>query len=381
MTRSMYAVIVVLTLGGAKAARVTNSGVSESAAEGSLCNLTESQYALGYGIHGLFPVKSCMLDCKWNKFLAETLESKVLSTPEVGEDDVRRCKCKYNPRYWEGGAAGAKFWFSFRISPLHSCTLDGCKKVFFDWGNMFLKKLKYPGDNERMPVAEHLEGQSNYEMKCASGIPEGIVLPSPGSKVTQLRLLIAKTTDPEEKARLQALLDELLGDKVVEVFEYDLDGDWGPEHHADSSSGGDLHSFFLKPCKSNLGKEVTDLHEIQEECGPWEKGVSMKEGKLRYSYKTDEPWGPEQVCDLEDAAKCQMLEEEATSTGFKLLSFRLKPCKTPSGESEVEGLNEILAEEHCGKPTLRESLLPVKVSAARKFDPSAPEDELEFPCP
>jgi len=371
----------MLSLGTAGATLIGAQFSEQTAASGTLCNLTESEEALGYGIHGLFPVKSCMLECKWNKFFIDTFPQKVLAAPDQEENT---CKCNYAPRYWEG-ATSKKFWFQFRINSVHSCTLESCQDVFFTWGNGFLKKWHFPGDSERMDVTKRLQSQENYNMECAQGIPEGIVLPSPGSKITELRLKIAQTDDPEEKARLQALLDELLGDKVVEVFEYDLEGEWGEEHHADSHHGPDLHSFYLKPCKSNLGNEVTELKEILEQCGPWEKGTTMKEGKLRYSYHIDKEWGPEMVA-FHANEDVQALQKEVDKDGWKLLSFRLKPCMTPSGDREVTDLDKVLSEDHCGMPMLGESLLPVKVSASKKYDHDAPEDEydtelIKFPCP
>merc|ERR1719161_182076 len=141
---------------------------------------------------------------------------------------------------------------------------------------MFLKKLHSP--NERVPMNKLLKSQANYEVACEQGIPEGIVLPSPGDKIQELRLRIEATDDPEEKAKLEALLKELTeSEKEIEFFEYDLEGDWGPEHHADVAEG-DMHSYHLKPCKSNLGEEVdaSDLHTIVQKCGPGVMGTSMK---------------------------------------------------------------------------------------------------------
>jgi len=380
MNNCKYVVILALTLGNAVvASRINMAAVGDHAeSKGQMCHLKETEHALGYGLFGIFPVKSCTVNCKWNYFLSEIFTQKIMVDPEVA-DEGKTCKCQYAPRYWEG-AGSSKFWYQFRINSARACTQEQCQETFFMWSNMYLKKAHYPGDNEKVPVDHRMESQANYELSCSTDIPEAIVLPSPGSKVTELRLRIAKSTDPEEIARLQALLDELLGDKAVEVYEYDLEGDWGPEHHADTSDGGDLHSYYLKPCKSNLGGEATDLHEILELCGPGEMGVSMKEGELRYSYKTDGDWGPEQTCTI-DAELCKLLEDEAAKDGWKLLSFRLKPCTTPSSEKVLTDLAEVLAENGCGAPTLGLSFLPVKVSAARKFDQDAPEDELEFPCP
>jgi len=379
---SHYAVLLVLTLGAVEAARTKQAETeirqrevasdNSTAGRGTMCDLKESADALGYGIHGKFPVDSCMLSCKWNVFYTETLPEKILKTPDQ-EDN--KCKCNYAPRYWEGESS-KKFWFQYRVNSRRPCTLKDCKDVFLTWGNMFLKQLHSPGS--RMEQSKRIESHGNYEMTCADGMPEGIVLPSPGDKIIELRLKIASTDDPDEKAKLQALLDELLGSKEIEIFSYDLEGDWGEEHHADSSAG-DLHSYYLRPCKSNLGNVVTDLHEIRQMCGPGVMGESMKEGKLRYHYKEDQPWGPEQVCNI-DAEKCKMLEDQAAADGWKLLSFRLKPCMTPSNEKELTDLSEVLAEEHCSKPTLGVSLLPVKVSASHRFDEFAPPDELQFPC-
>lgn len=314
------------------------------------------------------------------QILRRNLGAKVIQEPEV---DGKTCKCYYAPRYWEGEGS-SKHWFQFRINPKNQCTKKGCKTVFYTWGNLFLKKMHYPGDNEKMEASKLLERDENYNFQCAEGMPEGIILPSPNSKIAELRLAIARATDEEERARLQALLDELLKDKEVEIFAYDLEGGWGPEHHADVSNGGDLHSYYLKPCKSNYGNMVTELHDIMELCGPGsiEEGT-MKEGKLRWQYQPEMDWGPERVCGETtiEPEKCKMLQEEVARDGWELLSFRLKPCRVRSKELEIMDLSTILAEDHCGKPVLGISLLPVKVSAAKKFDSEAPDDELEFPCP
>jgi len=206
---SQYAALLLVSLGAVGASRIhkaqthVHAGTSEnSTSEGAvLCNLTETDTSLGYGIHGVFPVKSCMLNCKFHPFMATTFKEKILVEPD---QEDRKCKCNYAPRYWEG-AGSKKFWFQFRVNSLHQCTIEDCREVFFTWGNMFLKKWHYPGDNERMPVSKHLESQENYDLKCAQGIPEGIVLPSPGSKITELRLLIAKTTDRGEGQVASAL--------------------------------------------------------------------------------------------------------------------------------------------------------------------------------
>merc|ERR1719359_1899897 len=102
------------------------------------------------------------------------------------DTDGDTCKCNYAPRYWEGENS-KKFWFQYRISKLHACTKEDCQKVFIDWGNMFLKKEHFPGDNERMPSNQRLMSQENYEMTCASGIPEAIVLPPPSAKIIELQ--------------------------------------------------------------------------------------------------------------------------------------------------------------------------------------------------
>lgn len=352
-----------------------------------MCKLIESEHALGYGIHGHFPVKSCMLDCKWNKFLVETMLEKLIAEPDVDGDT---CKCNYAPRYWEGEGS-KKHWFQYRVSKIHTCTKQECKRVFFDWGNMFLKKVHFSGDNERMDMSLLLESQGNYEMTCTPGMPEAIVLPPPSAKIVELQKQIANTDDEEEKARLQALLDELLGNKEVEVFQYDLEGEWSPTaHHASEHSGPDLHSFYLKPCKSNLGNEVTDLHDILEQCGPWEKGTSMKEGEVRYTYHTDKQWGEEILTypsmgeldsSLPEEVKARMSQRIIDSAaGYELLSFRLKPCMTPSGEREVNDPHSALRDDRCGEPELGKSLLPVKVSVSKKYDPAAPADELDIKC-
>jgi len=375
---SHYVALLILTPVAIWASRVNRTNLAkhnDKAAQGmaKLCKLTETDHAKGYGIKGAFPVKSCIQECQFNRFFLHTLEEKCLAEPD---EEGETCKCNYAPRYWEG-AGSNKHWFQFRKNKLHSeCTKSACKTIFYDWGNIFLKKMFFPGDNERMDITYHLQNQANYDLTCEEGIPEAIVLPPPGKKIHELRMLIAQTDDPEEKAKLQALLDELLGGKEVELFEYDLEADWGPERHADDHGGPDLHSFYLKPCKSNLGNEVTELKDILEQCGPWTKDESMKEGKVRYSYHADEPWGPERI--VEDTPSMQTLKElVSVPDGLKLLSFRLKPCKSPSGDREVTEIDDILSEEYCHTPVLRTTLLPVKVSAAHKFDPTAPEDDFK----
>lgn len=78
----------------------------------------------------------------------------------------------------------------------------------------------------------------------------------------------------------------------------------------------------------------------------------------------------------------QKLQKEVEKDGWKLMSFRMKPCKTPSGDRALTDLEKILDEDHCGMPILGKSLLPVKVFASKKFDSDAPDPdpELTFPC-
>lgn len=350
------------------------------------CRVTENDRGLRYGIQGSYKVKSCMF-CKFHQFLATTLSSEVISGAEKDEDGSH-CKCYTSPKFWEAKGLDKKFWFQF-TTQLHACSIASCKSVFLTWANMFNKKKSYPGDNERMPVHQFIEAQEGYDFHCDDSQPEGLILPSPNAKIHELRLLIETCTDPEEKARLQKLLDELLGDKEVEVFDYDLDGEWGPEHEADASADGEHHTFFLKPCKSQMDNVVEDYHEIIELCGPPELGVSMKGGRLRVSYVVDDPWGPERPCKPAEE-ECQVVQNAAKDEGLEgeILSFRLRPCKSPSGQ-EITELSEIFAEKGCGAPTTKPdsdgfaTLLPVKMDVASVYEETANWEEgtfLKYPC-
>jgi hypothetical protein len=248
------------------------------------------------------------------------------------------------------------------------------------------------GEGEKMPLNLFIESQEGYELHCDDSQPEGLYLPSPASKILELRLQIEQCTDPDEKLKLQQMLDELLAANEIEVFAYDLEEDWNPtEHDADASSDGEHHTFFLKPCVSQKGKEVTDLHEIIELCGPPELGVSMKGGQLRVNYVVDDPWGPERPCKPDDELvweECQLVQSIAADEGVvgDILSFRLRPCKSPSGET-IDGLKEIFAEKGCGPPSTKKdadgfaTLLPVKMDVSSTYDQGAPEDgALQYPC-
>jgi len=142
---------------------------------------------------------------------------------------------------------------------------------------------------------------------------------------------------------------------------------------------------------SNLGREIDDLVEIIKLCGQPEMGVSKKGGRLRTSYALDDDWGPELAC-VEQSEACvavQVAFEEAgvipaaLSSFPKLLSFRLKPCRSPGGE-EIDPNNLDAVYKGCGvaSPVKNSegfaALLPVKLSVASMYDPSA-ELENEIP--
>jgi len=388
--------LILVTLSAVHASRVQSYSKAHG---GKTCHISENDESLKYGISGSWKVKSCMF-CKFHQFLTETLAKEMVSEPQQEE---KTCKCFYSPTHWEANGLETKFWFQFRVGH-HQCTKHDCGEVFFDWGNNFLKKKDYPGDNEIMPVNQFIQSHDNYDLKCDDAEPTGIVLPSPGSKITELRLQIEKCTDPEEKARLQALLDELLRGKEVEVFAYDLEADWGIEREADATSDGEHHTFFLKPCVSQLDNEAgPELGEIIELCGPGEMGTSMKGGRLKVSYDIDKPWGLERACTV-GTEECEVVRNAAKEGNVpgEILSFRLRPCVSPSHEEitpwgeeivspsgeEITDLAEILAEKGCGAPSAipdadqYTTLLVVKIDVSSKYDESAllDTDKLPFPC-
>lgn len=362
--------------------------VGDEAEGGKTCHVVENDHSLKYGIKGSWKVSSCVTKCKFHIFLSETVTRDVISDAEKSEDE-RHCKCYTSPKFWGIHKGNKKFWFQYN-SKFRGCSVHECKSVFLTWANMFNRKKMHLGEGEQMPVNKFIESQEGYDFPCDDAEPEGLYLPSPASKIHELRLQIEQCTDPAEKARLQALLDELLADKEVEVFAYDLDGEWGPEHDVDEAADGEHHTFFLKPCVSQKGTEVTDLKEIFELCGPGELGTSMKGGQLRVMYMMDDPWGPERDCSPSEV-ECEQLKNIVADEGLEgeLLSFRLRPCKSPSGE-EVTELSEIFATKGCGPPTTKEdadgyaTLLPVKMDVSRKYDEAAPsataEDSLKYPC-
>jgi len=381
MTSLQHVALLLLSLSGLSA--VSGSRAQElafakdSTAAPDVCVLAESAKALGYGVKASFPVKSCVQECKWHRFLTQNLPNDIVGEPKLS-DDEKYCKCYYAEHFWKGNEAFKQFWFQFHMYKIKKCERKECLSTFWQWGNMFLKKKHFKED--RMPNDKLIEYQDNYELTCKEGgEPEGIKLPSPDDKIRELRLALEQCGDPEgdECKRIQQLLDELLKDKEVEVFSYDVDGDWGPERQVDAEFSGEQHTFQLKPCKSQRAREVKDLKEILELCGPWEEGVTMQTGKLRVSYNADGDWGPELTCPDEEVCKPLLA---ATSERGKLLSFRLKPCTTEGGQL-LEDLAEILGDHGCGIPTVPQTLLPVVVSVSQKLDAHAPADELPFPCP
>lgn len=354
------------------------------------CKVIENERSLKYGIKGSYKVKSCKLHCKFHNFMSSIVSEHVIADPEEAEGGGH-CKCYTSPRFWESHGLDKKFWFEFRLHGGIGCSKKDCKDVFLTWGNMFNKKKAYPGDNERMPVDKYMESQEGYTFECDQTAAEGLILPSPGSKILELRLQIEQCTDPEEKLRLEQLLAELTADKAVEVFAYALDEDWGPEREVDETSGEEHeqhHTFFLKPCKSTTGREVTDLKEIYEQCGQPEMGVSMKSGTLRVIYDIDGSWGPERECEP-TSTECMTIKSKAMDEGIRgeILSFRLKPCKSEHTGEEVTELWQIFEEKGCGVPTTKldtdglSTLLPVKMDVSSVYDEAAPEADLEYPCP
>jgi len=354
---------------------------------GKTCRITENAHSLKYGIKGSWHVKSCMF-CKFHQFLATTMSTDVISQAEKTEDG-HDCKCYTEPKFWGIHKGTKKFWFQYNTA-LRGCSVHDCKTVFLTWANMFNRKKLGLAEGAKMDVDKFVESQEGYDFHCDESEAEGLYLPSPASKIHELRLQIERCTDPEEKARLQALLDELLADKELEIYAYDLEGDWGPEHEVDESSDGEHHTFFLKPCVSNKGKEATNLKDIFELCGPGEMGISMKGGQLRVMYMMDDPWGPERACEP-NTEECEVLKNLAEDEGIEgdMLSFRLRPCKSPSGQ-EITELSEIFATKGCGVPTTVQdadgyaTLLPVKMDISRKYDEAAPlptaEDSIKYPC-
>lgn len=367
---------------------------------GKACHISENDHSLKYGIQGSFRVDSCIM-CKFNTFLTKTFYVDFISDAQPSEND-EYCMCYTSPRFWEDKGLNKKFWFQFDKSH-RECSTTSCRDVFSTWANMFNRKkwtAKYnKGEGDQMPLNLFIESQEGYDLRCDDSEveAEGLHFPSPAKKIHDLRLQIEQCTDPEEKERLQKMLDELLAEGDVEVFAYATDEDWNPtEHKADASADGEHHTFFLKPCKSQKGKEVTELKDILELCGPPEMGVSMKGGQVRYHYAVQDPWGPEKECHPPEEIlgkyfaeeECQLVQILGSDEGVggEILSFRLRPCKSPGGK-ELTELSEIFDEKNCGPPSSKKdadgfaTLLPVKMDVSKKYDETATfTDAMQYPC-
>jgi len=384
--------LLLLSLGAVVGRRIRAKQNDISADGGKTCRVTENDHSLKFGIQGTFRVKSCLY-CKFHHFLTKTMSEDAIGEPELSEDK-RHCKCFTSPKFWEAHGLEKKFWFQhYHQNPNQACTKHDCKRVFETWANMFNKKIAYPKAEQRMPSNKMIDSQENYDLHCDESTPEGLTLPSPADKILHLRAQIVRCTDPDEKLKLQLALDELLQDKAVEVFAYAIDEDWGAtEYDINAAATGteehdDLHTFFLKPCMSSTGTEVSNLHEIFELCGMPEVGVSMKPGQWKAAYDMEADWGPEREC-IASTYECQLIQsivEEEKKLDAQILSFRLKPCKSANGE-ETSSLDEIF--KVCGNPSISHhdadgifTLLPVKIDVSRQYDQAAElSDGMKFPC-
>jgi len=388
--------VLILSLSAVFAARTnrkregSETDFSVNSEGGKTCKIVENDHSLKYGVKGSWQVPNC-LRCKFHQFLTITVPQDLIRGADLDEEG-NHCKCKTAPKFWEAEGLDQKFWFQFHIGSQFPCDVATCKQIFFNWADGFNKKKAYPGDNEKFPADKSIGAQEGYDLTCDESEAEGLHLPSPASKILELRLQIERCTDPDEKAKLEELLRELLQDKQVEVFAYELEGDWGPEHETDASSDDEHHSYFLKPCKSQNGREITELHEIIELCGEGVLGESMKHGEVQMSYGLDDDWGPERVCNAAEE-ECQLVQNQAKDDEVEgeILTFRLKPCKSPNGK-EITELSEIVKDKGgCGIPRANfgaagsksATLLPVKMDMTSKFDKDADFDEgtkMKFPC-
>jgi len=308
--------LLLLSLGAVGARRALTQGErnADLSVEGGgpTCRVEENDASLKFGIRGSYPVKSCLLNCKFHNFLTSVLSDKAIADPEDAEQN---CKCFTSP-FWEGKGNEKKFWFEHPKMGA-ACSRNQCKKVFFDWANMFNKFNKtkhdtlYPAGVSFIPISERVENQEGYTFTCSESPPEaeGLTLPSPVDKIHQLRVQIDQATDPAEKARLQQALAELLEDKQVVVEVFSFAPEWGPERDCVSADS---------ECKF-----VQDIF-AKDKCN--------SEGQVR--------------------------------------SFRVKACKSPSGKT-IEKLDEVFSEKGCGAPLLGDNLLPVMVDLSQKYDQKA----------
>jgi len=308
--------LLLLSLGAVGARRALTQGErnADLSVEGGgpTCRVEENDESLKFGIRGSYPVKSCRVNCNFVDFLTIVLSKKAIAEPE---DAKQNCKCFTSP-FWEGKEKEKKFWFEHPKMGA-ACSRNQCKKVFFDWANMFNKfnkkmnhTLYHPGEsfNSFIPISKRVENREGYTFTCSESPPEaeGLTLPSPVDKIHQLRVQIDQATAPFLKAILQQLLAELLEDKqvVVEVFSF------APE------------------------------------------------------------WGPERACVSADS-ECKFVQDVfAKDSEGQVRSFRAKACKSPSGKT-IEKLDEVFSEKGCGAPLLGDNLLPVMVDLSQKYDQKA----------